>query len=232
MPLDGGLNDMATKTVFITGAGRGIGLELAKILVQQGHKVVASSRTLTPELKSLGCETFQLDVRAEMNELRDRQASLFENGLDLLINNAGTLVPEGGLKEVTSKSMLESFEINTLGPLKVTQALLPSLLRSSQPVVASITSKMGSISDNSSGGYYSYRISKAALNMFNKSFSLDFPQTISVVLHPGWVQTRMGGTQAPVSAVESASGLLKVIAGLSKKDSGRFFDFKGQEIPW
>ncbi len=221
-----------TKTVFITGAGRGIGLEFTKILLSQGHKVVATSRTLTPELKALPCETMGLDISSDLSDLKERAARLFPQGLDLLINNAGMLVQEDSFDKLDLNEVIKSFNVNAVGSMRVTQALLPALLKSNQAVVANVTSRMGSIDDNTSGKYYSYRMSKAALNMFNKSFSIDFPQITSVVLHPGWVQTRMGGASAPIQPADSAQSLLKIISGLTRKESGRFFDYDGKPIAW
>src|SRR5262249_2933625 len=122
--------------------------------------------------------------------------------------------------------------VNSVVPFEMTQALLPYLKKSKQPKVIHITSLMGSIEDNSSGGYYAYRASKAALNMINKSLTRDHSWLTSVVMHPGWVQTDMGGPQAPTSTRDSAQGIWQVINGLGSEKSGHFYDFKGKELPW
>jgi NAD(P)-dependent dehydrogenase (short-subunit alcohol dehydrogenase family) len=224
---------MAKRTVFITGSGRGIGLELARVFLKQGFEVIATSRTLTPELESLaGATVFSLDVTGSMDALQAKASKLFPKALDILINNAGQLVNEPGFETLNPQVIEESFRVNTLGPVRVTQALMPWLKKSSRPVVASITSQMGSIADNSSGGYYAYRISKAALNMFNKSLSKDFPMMTCLVLHPGWVQTRMGGESAPVTVMDSASGLYRIISEATPNVSGKFLNFSGKELPW
>ncbi len=227
-----------TKRCLITGAGRGIGLEWARGLLGEGHTVIAATRTLTPELESLTRDfpgrafALKADVSA-----KDVKACLdsFEpliGPLDLLINNAGVFKTDQGFEQMDPASIEESFEVNTLGPVRVTQAVLAKLRQSSQPVVANVTSLMGSIADNKGGGYYSYRMSKAALNMFCKSFAVDHPDIISCVLHPGWVQTRMGGTGASLTTAQSVLGLMKVVTSLKKSDTGKFFNYDGRELPW
>ena len=152
--------------------------------------------------------------------------------VDLLINNAGILKSDGPFERLDFESVLESFKVNTLGPMRLAKALLPLLSQSPKPIIVNITSQMGSIDDNKSGGYYSYRISKTALNMFNKSFSLDHPQITSVVVHPGWVQTRMGGAGATITPEVSVRGLFNLVKNLDRKSSGRFFNHRGEELPW
>ena len=134
--------------------------------------------------------------------------------------------------ELATKDLVKMFDVNAVGAVRVTQSLLPALLKSERPIVANISSKMGSISDNTGGGHYGYRMSKAAMNMFNKSLAVDFPKLIAVCFHPGWVQTEMGGKAAPTSVGESVSGLGELIDKLEPKHSGRFFDFNGEELPW
>lgn len=228
-----------TKTVFITGSNRGIGLGLVHHYLATGSTVYAAARS--PE----ACRDFwelerdygtrfrplSLDVTSEA-DARNAAASLASEPLDLLINNAGVLPKNRTFEELPFDDMRQAFEINVLGPMRVTQRLLANLQAAKRPVVATITSKMGSITDNTSGSYYAYRTSKTAVNMFIKSFALDHPKIATVLLHPGWVQTEMGGKGATVSVRESVAGLTKVIADLSPEGSGRFFDYKGQELPW
>ena len=114
----------------------------------------------------------------------------------------------------------------------VTQALLPCLERAAAPKVVNISSLMGSIEDNSSGGTYAYRMSKAALNMFTKTFAVDFPKIATLTMHPGWVKTDMGGANAPTEKTESVKGLLKVILASSLKNTGQFIDYEGDKLPW
>jgi NAD(P)-dependent dehydrogenase (short-subunit alcohol dehydrogenase family) len=221
--------------VVITGTSRGIGLELAQLALGAGHKVLAVARN--PE-KSSGLLKLKSDFKDKIEIVTADMAS--EDAVeiiaaaakdwghvDILVNNAGIL-----LKGQSRAELLNSFTVNSIAPLELTQALLPLLKKSKQPRAAHITSLMGSIADNGSGGYYAYRASKAALNMISMSITKDNPWLTSVVLHPGWVQTDMGGAQAPTSTRESAEGLWKVIDGLDHKCSGHFYDFKGKELPW
>jgi len=127
---------------------------------------------------------------------------------------------------------MQSYQINTIAPFLMTKELLPLLKKSKAAKAVHVTSKMGSIDDNTSGGYYGYRSSKSALNMINKSLSIDNPWLSTIVIHPGWVKTDMGGSGAAVEVADSASGIWKVINNLTTKDSGQFFDFTGKKINW
>ena len=178
------------------------------------------------------CRILELDVTEE-RDIQRLKADLKNQAIDLLINNAGFLAPPAaGFVDLTPDAVTKSFTINTLGPIRVTQSLLPNLQASASPIVAVISSMMGSIADNSSGGYYAYRMSKAAVNMFVKSFAVDYPDITTVTLHPGWVKTDMGGPAAPTTVEESTTGLYELIAKLKNIDSGRFIDFTGQDVPW
>ncbi len=227
------------KTIFITGSTKGIGLEMTKQLLKKGHHVIASGRDPrgSSELKSLAADfgdkltLVQLDVTSD-KDLAELTNASFKK-IDWLINNAGTFEGRGesGFEKLDIKDVFQVFEVNTVGPIRVTQSLLPFLQNSDAPVIANITSHMGSIAD-AGGGYYPYRMSKAALNMFTKTLAVDYPKITAVVLHPGWVRTRMGGQQAPTMPEDSAAGLLQVIEKLSPAKTGHFFDFKGKELPW
>lgn len=230
-----------SKLVIVTGANRGIGLGLARHFLKENCRVIATARNIenAKELNSLAenygdfCQVAELDIASD--ESVERFAQFAENcgAVDILVNNAGVIGESGAsFSECSLEKVLETFEVNTLGPMRVTRALLPALKKSQQPIVAHITSKMGSIADNTGGGYYGYRISKAALNMFNKSFAQDFQQITAIVLHPGWVQTDMGGQQAPTTVDESAQGLVEVILNVQPNQSGSFMDFEGKAIPW
>jgi NAD(P)-dependent dehydrogenase (short-subunit alcohol dehydrogenase family) len=226
------------KRCVITGAGRGIGLEWARVLLNDGNTVVATSRSVTPELERLTRDfpdravAIAVDVSSPNLKKEIEGHAALKAPIDLLINNAGVLKTEGEFASMDTSMIEESMRVNALGPVRVTQILLPKLKQSSVAIVANITSLMGSIADNRGGGYYSYRMSKAALNMFCKSFSVDFPEIISVVLHPGWVQTRMGGGGAHITPAQSVSGMINVVSRLKKSDSGRFFNYDGKELPW
>lgn len=227
-------------TWMITGANRGIGLELCKVLLARGDSVIAGSRNpegardfweLSGDFKDR-FRSVKLDV-ANPQSIEECAQQLRDTVIDVLVNNAGILNGEAdGLATVKIEDVVKSFEINTFGPMRVTRAFLPMITKSKTPKIASITSRMGSITDNSSGGYYAYRMSKAALNMFHKSFATEFPKIASAVLHPGWVQTDMGGDKAPVTPHESAVGMVHVIDQLTTKSNAAFLDYKGQSIPW
>lgn len=226
--------------VLITGANRGIGLGLTKKFLADGAHVWAACRNPdgARELWELEHEykdkltLVTLDV-TNQQEIDAAASQLKDATIDLLINNAG-VIPQGGkdLMSLDADQMMKSFQVNTLGPVFVTKALLPQLQKSTRPTVVNITSKMGSVTDNTSGSYYAYRTAKSALNMFNKSFSIDFPKVTSVVLHPGWVKTDMGGSSATTTVDDCVNGLHQVISGLKPEITGKFFDFTGKEIPW
>jgi NAD(P)-dependent dehydrogenase (short-subunit alcohol dehydrogenase family) len=227
---------------FITGATRGIGLELTKILVEREYDVIATGRDTkgSKQLSSLKADYPENLTLIDLDVTHDHKISDLPGELagfshiDLLINNAGMFTDDDNhpLERINPASALKTFMVNTMGPLKVTQVLLPKLKKSKNPIVVSVTSQMGSIDDNKMGRYYGYRMSKAALNMMTKSLSIDYPEMTSIVIHPGWVKTDMGGPEAPVEPHDSAMGIMNVIEKLQKKDSGKFYNFKGQTLPW
>lgn len=221
--------------ILITGTSRGIGLELTKLALKNGHQVTAIARdskksNSLQELIRTHSEKLQIidaDLADPIAAFTKIKNELDGVTLDGVINNAGIMRQNDSLEE-----LLESFKINSCVPFLLTQELLPFLKKSKSPKVAHMSSLMGSIQDNSSGGYYSYRASKAALNMLNKSLAIDHPWLTAVVFHPGWVKTDMGGAQAPLQAEESAQGLWRVFTELTTNESGRFFDYTGKELPW
>ena len=189
-----------TTTALITGANRGIGLEMARQLDAKGYEVIGTARkpAEAAELKALGVRVEQLDV-TDADSVAGLAERLDGVAIDVLVNNAGV----GGqgvsrLADVDFEEMAWTFEVNAFGPLRVTQALQDNLAAGQGKTVANITSVMGSIAQNR-GGFYDYRASKTALNQLNKSLSAELGRQgfTCVVLHPGWVQTRMGGEQAP-----------------------------------
>jgi NAD(P)-dependent dehydrogenase (short-subunit alcohol dehydrogenase family) len=215
----------------VTGANRGIGLELARQLKARGASVVAVCRKLSPELEALGVRVESgIDVTdpAARAALAERLA---HDTIDLLINNAGLLV-EDSLGTLDADGVRRQFEVNALAPLLVTQALLPRLGKGAK--VALITSRMGSMGDNGSGGYYGYRMSKAALNAAGVSLAHDLkPRGIAVaLLHPGYVRTEMTGRQGLIDADESARTLLQRIDELTLETTGRFLHQNGDALPW
>lgn len=226
-------------TFFITGAGRGIGLEFVRQLLAAQHTVIATVRdpyksTALQDLKARYSKTLSILVAdvTDKAQIEAAAAQVSAPAIDVLINNAGVLLDQGmSLEKINKDVLMKSFEVNTLAPMFVTRALLPKLRAAPKPVVANVTSLMGSITDNESGGYYAYRMSKTALNMFAKSFSKDFPKIKIISLHPGWVKTDMGGSQATTTPEESVRGLLRVILG-TKHPTGSFVDFTGKQLEW
>lgn len=220
--------------VVITGANRGIGLELAKLYAARGDSVTAICRESSDELEDLADQVISgLDLTAD-NAI-EAAASLLERLLDepidLLINNAGVFANET-LDELDVDSVRLQLEVNTLVPLQLTHALLPFMTQGSK--IANITSRMGSISDNGSGAYYGYRASKAALNAVGKSLAIDLkPRGIAVAqLHPGFVQTRMVGFNGDITPAQAAKGLAARIDELTLENTGGFWHSNGQELPW
>src|SRR5690349_2261046 len=231
------------KTVLITGANRGIGLEFAKQYAEDGWQVFACTRS--PEKsEALGdltarssgrtsAHTLDVDDHAGIDGLAQ---ALSNTAIDVLINNAGIYTDshEERLDQIDYEAWARSFRINTMATLKMTQAFLPHLERSSQKKIVTISSKMGSLADNTEGGSYMYRSSKAAVNMVIKTLSIDLKPAgvIAIVFHPGWVQTDMGGPRAQISPAQSVSSMRRVIERLSSTDSGKFLSYDGQPVPW
>lgn len=220
-----------SQTVVVTGASRGIGLSFCQQCLERGMKVYAICRTPTDALKALDVEVIdQCDVANEA-AIKVLQARLEGINVDLLINNAGILRNEM-LGDIDYDSIRAQFEVNTLGPLRVTEALLPNL--SSGSKVALITSRMGSIADNTSGGRYGYRMSKVALNIAGVSLACDLQQKeIAVgIYHPGLVGTDMIGGHGDITPDEAAQRLLQRIDELTLENSGVFRHSNGETLPW
>ncbi|HVK62108.1 MAG TPA: SDR family oxidoreductase [Bdellovibrionales bacterium] len=233
---------MSQQVVVISGASRGIGLELVHQYVLQGCKVFAGVRNPAKareledfEKSSRGLlKVFALDVADDKSVTEFAKAVGHETGsVDLLINNAGIYL-DGDLTidNIDSKTLIDTLNTNSVGPLRLTQALLPLLVKAENPKVATLSSLMGSIGDNTSGGSYAYRMSKSAVNMFVRTLAIEERDLIAIALHPGWVQTEMGGERAPLPISKSVEGLLTVIASASRADSGKFFNHAGRELPW
>jgi NAD(P)-dependent dehydrogenase (short-subunit alcohol dehydrogenase family) len=216
---------------IVTGANRGIGLELARQLKARGASVVAVCRKRSQELDALGVRVeSEVDVTepAAWSKLAVRLA---HDDVDLLIQNAGVLLPDS-LEDVDLDQVRAQFELNAIAPLFLTRALAPRLHAGAK--VALITSRMGSIGDNGSGGYYGYRMSKAALNAAGVSLAHDLkPRGVAVViLHPGSVRTEMTHGHGMIEATESARGLLQRIDELRLETTGRFLHQNGDVLPW
>lgn len=226
---------MRGQVAVVTGANRGLGLELCRQLKHAGAEVVGTARDpqTAVDLRSLEVRVEALDV-ADAESVESFAARLGESKVDLLINNAGVGGAGEGISNLDLDDVQHKLQVNTLGAMRVTQALLPNLRRGKGRKIAHVSSRIASIGDNGEGGYYAYRISKAALNMFNRSLAVELVGQgfVCVVLHPGWVRTRMGGATAPQTPEESARGMIELIARLRRQDTGRFFDFNGSELPW
>ena len=230
----------AKATCVVTGANRGIGLALTKALLQRGAKIYAGVRDVAgaEALHHLAKNSdgrltvMALDISRD-DSVQQFAQNLPRGPLDLLINNAGVNLDKSAtVNDVAREVMLDTFNINTVGPLRVTQALLPHLNQSKAPKVANISSIMGSIAENGQGGAVAYRTSKTALNMVNKCLALANPRIVFLAMHPGWVHTDMGGAAAPVQTEQSASGLLSQIAAADATHSGTFVRYDGAKASW
>lgn len=229
-------------TVLITGANRGLGLEFSRQYAEAGWRVLACCRDpdRADELRRLASvwptlALYRLDV-GDFAAVDALARELAAESIDVLLNNAGVYgdsaqTPFGALDYDLWQKVLR---IDTLAPMKLAEAFLPHVERSQTKLIVAITSLMGSIADNGGGGSIMYRSAKAALNAAMKSLSIDLRgRGVGVLLlHPGWVKTDMGGPNAPTLPEESVSGMRRVIATYAPSDSGRFLDFRGQELPW
>ena len=230
---------MSSHQVLITGANRGIGLEFTKQYAADGWKVLACCREpqSAVSLQALASthsniEILALDV-ANFKQIDALALQLKDKAIDVLINNAG-VYPHSSFGDTNYDDWAEAFKVNAMAPLKMAEAFVQHITRSQLKKVVTLSSKMGSIDDNDSGESYSYRSSKTAVNMVMKSLSIDLkPYGISVVtLHPGWVQTDMGGKNALVSTTTSVAGLRTVIENLNIASTGNFIAYDGKEIAW
>ena len=229
------------KNILITGANRGLGLGFAKKCLKKNVHVLATVRDIkgSKELLALkerfpdNLEIFELDLLKKKagytlaNFLGDRP-------IDVLINNAGVGSTNQHFRAVSPKPWLEVLKVNLIAPLIVTQAIIDNVKKGSDKKIYFLSSQLGSIADNTSGGMYIYRSSKTGLNQVVKSLSVDLKaQGITVVsLHPGWVKTDMGGPNAPVSIDESIEGMMQIIDSTDIRDTGRFLNYDGKELPW
>jgi NAD(P)-dependent dehydrogenase (short-subunit alcohol dehydrogenase family) len=219
--------------LLVTGAGRGIGLELARQYAAAGWEVVATVREpeKARDLAALGVRVEPLDMR-DFAALRAFPERLGGEPLDLFIANAGISRAKWIREPEDAEAWQEVHAVNAVAPTFLAEILLPLVERAGGRMAA-ISSRMGSIGD-SSGGYIGYRASKAALNAAWRALALGWrerPVTL-VLLHPGWVKTDMGGPSAPLSVEESVAGMRRVIAGLPRQESGAFVDFRGAPVPW
>lgn len=223
-------------TVFISGANRGIGLEFARQYAADGWRVIATARDpdSATDLNAVEGDVtvHALDLDGDFFEI-DWNGVVGTDPIDVFIANAGTWGPERMETVDDAAAWINALAVNSVAPVVLAKAALPLVAAAKGKMVA-ITSKMGSIADNGSGGYIAYRSTKAALNAAWRSLSIDAAgQGIAAaVLHPGWVQTRMGGKSAPLTPQESVAGLRNVIDGLEGGQPARFYNYDGAEIPW
>ena len=219
-------------TFLVTGSNRGIGLELCKQIFERGDEVIATCRKASSELSNLGVRIEEgIDISSE-DSITNLRKKLSGVNLDCLIHNAG-IYEFNSIDNFDRESIIHQFVVNALSPLYVTKSLKDLLKKSSK--IAFVTSRMGSIGDNSSGSSYGYRMSKVALSMAAKSLSRDLlKEDIYVaILHPGLVRTRMTGfTKNGISTEESANGLLKRIDSLDENNTGTFWHANGDILPW
>lgn len=228
-------------TVLITGTNRGIGLEFVKQFLAREDTVLATCRDMgsATELRQLKNDTrklhiFELDVSSQKS-MEDLTLQLAGHAIDIFINNAGVYGPrDSTFGKVSANEWAKVLQVNAKAPMILTQLLIDNLRVGSDKKLLYITSKMGSIDDNKGGGSYVYRSSKAALNAVVKSISVDLRDSgFSVaVLHPGWVQTDMGGPNALIDVTTSVSKMIDVIDNLNFHNSGSFFNYDGGIIPW
>jgi len=231
------------ETTLITGANRGIGLEFSRQFAENGWCVLACSRNLerSDELNKLATEypeqitLYTLDV-TDHGQIKKLSQTLANKPIDLLINNAGVFpdINDRNFGHTDYDAWAYAFLVNTMAPLKMAEAFITQITQSHRKTIVTITSKMGSVADNGRGGSYIYRSSKSAVNMVVKSIAIDLESNgiISVLLHPGWVRTDMGGQSGLISVEQSVSGMLSVIRAVTSADSGKFIAYDGQIIPW
>ena len=228
-------------TVLITGANRGIGLELAKQYVEAGDDVIGCCRK--PEdanaLNALSVRVLALDVTDDAS-VKALKLELNETPIDILINNAGAIFGAQRFEDIDFDAWEETFRVNTIGPFRIVQALIDNVRAGQDKKLVTMSSAMGSVANIHhwvelfEGSRFAYSSSKSAVNMVTKLLAIRFRAEgiISVPLHPDWVRTDMGGDEANISPEESAHGLRAVIAGLTIENSGRFYNYAGQELPW
>ena len=221
--------------VLITGANRGLGLEFARQYSDDGWTVIGTARSpdRADDLTALDVEVMQLDV-TDADSVSRLASDLDGRAIDMLINNAGIFPRFDSLAETEFDAVALMLDVNVIGPMRVTQALLPNLTAGTQKKVINISSGLGSIENNGFGRFYGYRESKAAVNMFSKTLAVELADEGFTVLaqHPGWVQTDMGGPEATLTPEESITGMRAVIDNATPEMSGTFWSVDGEQVPW
>jgi NAD(P)-dependent dehydrogenase (short-subunit alcohol dehydrogenase family) len=229
-------------STLITGANRGLGLEFARQYSADGWQVYAASRDPSPasELRQMAdasghkLRTIALDV-TDLTSVKAAAAELEGIAIDVLLNNAGVGGPRGqSIGNIDYETWARVLDVNTLGPMRVAEVFVDNVAQSERKLIVTITSGMGSIADNTSGGAFAYRSSKAAVNMVMRSLAIDLaPRGITcVVINPGWVQTDMGGSHATLTPAAAITRLRRLIETLGPAQSGKFFNYDGREYAW
>jgi NAD(P)-dependent dehydrogenase (short-subunit alcohol dehydrogenase family) len=230
------------RTTLITGANRGLGFEFARQYLADGWQVYAACRdpASASELSRLAEDSdnklriLAMDVTDPAN-IRAAATELDGQTIDLLLNNAGIIGPRGQtIGNLDYEAWAEVLAVNTMGPMRVSEAFVEHVASSDRKLIVTLTSGMGSIGDNTSGGSIVYRSSKAAVNIVMRSLAIDLASRgiTCVVVNPGWVRTNMGGPNATLTPDESVSALRRLIANLGPEQSGKFFNHTGREFPW
>lgn len=220
--------------ILITGTNRGIGVEFIKQYSKRSDvtKIFACSKNLDyPDINKVF--KIKLDVTSEI-DLKKIKSTIGSEPIDILINNAGIFNKnDSNFGEIDIDTMRQSFTINAIAPLKLAELLVDNVEKSNKKIIANISSRMGSIGSNDTGSKYGYRASKAALNMITKSLSIDLKEKgiKTILIHPGWVQTNMGGDKAPLSAQESVKAMIPLIESKASTDCP-FIDYQGHYMPW
>jgi NAD(P)-dependent dehydrogenase (short-subunit alcohol dehydrogenase family) len=229
-------------TVLVTGANRGLGLEFVRQYAADGWKVHAACRApnSAKELQKAAAASgghihpLAMDV-TDTTSVRSAAGALGGEAIDVLINNAGVGGPrDERIGRIDYAAWERVLGVNTLGPMRVAEAFVENVAQGREKKIVTITSGMGSIADNTSGGSYAYRSSKAAVNMVVKSLSLDLAPRgiVCIVMNPGWVRTDMGGPRGTLAPADSIRAMRRVIAGLTPEDTGKFFNYNGQRYAW
>jgi len=230
------------KKILVTGTNRGLGLGLVKKFLENNEKVICTTRNFSKSIELLLLkEKYNDNLEICELDLLDKESPnilsnfLGNEPIDLFINNAGVIGHSAQhFKSVSLNHWLNVLKVNLIAPLLITQSIIKNIEKSSERKIYFISSKVGSIEDNKSGGMYIYRSSKTALNQVVKSLSIDLkPLGISVIsLHPGWVRTEMGGPNALISVEESVNGMVDVISNTNIINSGQFINYDGKRLPW
>lgn len=229
-------------TVLITGANRGLGLGLTRVYLEDDWNVIAAGRAASPELENLRCD--RLDIRS--CDLTDDEAlasladSLAGSAIDVLINNAGMMATGGFDDDADRFGQFDRelwrkvFDINLFTPMRMAELFMDHIAGSTRGRMVTISSMLGSMELNNFGGLYAYRASKAGVNAIMKSMAIDLADRgiITIAMHPGWVQTDMGGAGAAIDITTSVTGMKAVIDGLAPESSGKFLSYDGSEMPW